>query len=561
MKLAPLLQRWLLVAVIGSVAAAGLRAESTPAVSAERTLALSASERAWIAAHPVLRVGYDPAWPPFSIRNAHGEFAGIDADLVALLAKRLGFKLEYVERATWSEVYAAAQHGECDLLPGTALTAERAKLFRFTRSYLSFPVVIVMRNDEPILWSPLDLSGRRVAGVRDYAPTTELAREYPQFQYVYAETVRGAMEAVASGEADAFVTNLPNASFLAKTRGLTNLKIAGVMPDHFDLRYAVRPDWPELVALLDRAIDSLTEEDRQALIHPWIRVDYDKVIRWDLVWKTSLVALLVIGIVFAAVVHHNRRLAAELAERIRLQREIKEAHDELLRLNEDKTELLQMAAHDLRGPLTGMQLAIDSSLRLRAVPQDDALKIIERQVRQMTGLLNDLLDVDALERGQRTFKIEVVDPLIRLREAIASVAPTAEFKAIRLEMEAFGEIPLVRADATALKQIFDNLISNAVKFSPSHATVRIRIERNRDFVRTEVRDQGPGVQPSEVERIFAKYARGSARPTAGEKSTGLGLSIVRQLATAMNSRVWCEAGVPGGGGCFVVLIPVATEAG
>ncbi len=520
-------------------------------------MVLSTSEQAWIAAHPVIRVGYDPAWPPFSIESGQGGFVGIDADLMALLAKRLGIKVEYVSRSTWSEIYEAARHGECDVLTGTALTEERKRHFGFTKPYLTFPVVIVMRNDEPILWSPLDLAGRRIIGVRDYAPTTELAAKYPQFRYTYVGTVRAAMEAVAADEADAFVTNLPNASFVAKTRGLTNLKIAGVMADRFDLHYAVRPDWPELTVLLDRAIDSLSESDRQKLIDPWIRVDYEKVIRWDLVWKTTLIGLLVIGIVFAAVLHHNRSLAAELAERIRLQREIKEAHDELVRLNEDKTELLQMAAHDLRGPLTGMQLAIDSSLRLRAVPQDDALKIIERQVKQMTGLLNDLLDVDALERGQRAFKIETVDPLIRLREAMAGIGPAAEFKSIKLEMEAAGEIPLVRADATALKQIFDNLISNAVKFSPANSTVRIRIEYDRGFVRTEVRDQGPGVQPSEVERIFAKYARGTARPTGGEKSTGLGLSIVRQLATAMNSRVWCEANKPGGGGCFVMVIPVA----
>ena len=275
MNSAPLLQRWLLLAATCGCAAFCPAGAAAPAASEAQALALNATERAWVAAHPVVRVGYDPAWPPFSVRSPEGGFSGIDADLLALLAKRLGLQVEYVARGTWSEIYEAARRGECDVLAGTAKTPEREKHFRFSQPYLTFPVVIVMRNDEPILWSPLDLAGRRLAGVKDYAPTTELARLYPSFHYQYVATVREAMEAVSTDEADAFVTNLPNASFIAKTRGLTNLKIAGVMPDRFDLRYAVRPDWPELAGLLDKAIASLSEEDRQAIIHPWIRVDYE----------------------------------------------------------------------------------------------------------------------------------------------------------------------------------------------------------------------------------------------------------------------------------------------
>lgn len=515
-----------------------------------------AADRAWVAAHPKIRVGFDPTWAPFSSVARNGGCVGIDADLLALLARRTGLRFEFTTRASWSEVYAAAKRGEIDLLVGTARTAERAESFGFTGPYLSFPVVIVTRNQEPILWSVLDLAGRRVVGVRDYAPTVELSRQHPELRLLTAETVQQAMQQVSDGEADACITNLPNASFVAKTRGLTNLKIAGVLPERFDLRYAVRRDWPELVALLDRAIAGVTEADRQAVLHPWVRVDYEKIIRWDLVWKTAAIVLSVLGVILGAVIYHNRRLARELVERGRLARQLAEEHEKLVRLNEDKTELLQMAAHDLRGPLTGMQLAIDASLRLNAVPMDQALAIVERQVKQMTGLLNDLLDVEALEHGRREFRIERVDPAAKLWEAIAVATPVARAKAIRLEPRVAEPIPAVEADATALKQIIDNLLSNALKFAPRDSTVRVMLERRAEFVCLEVRDEGPGVRPEETERIFAKYVRGSARPTEGEKSTGLGLSIVRQLAGAMNGRVWCEHQT-GGGGFFVLKVPVA----
>jgi CheY-like chemotaxis protein len=117
--------------------------------------------------------------------------------------------------------------------------------------------------------------------------------------------------------------------------------------------------------------------------------------------------------------------------------------------------------------------------------------------------------------------------------------------------------PGVHADPTALRQIADNLLSNAIKFSPRGSTVTVRMRRQEDgFVRFEVCDQGPGVPPGETERIFAKYARGSAVPTAGEKSTGLGLSIVRHLVEMHGGTVEASSAGEGRGASFTVRLPI-----
>ncbi|MCX6954494.1 MAG: transporter substrate-binding domain-containing protein [Verrucomicrobia bacterium] len=528
---------------------------STAAEARLKDFSLTPVERAWLQVHPKIRVGFDPAWPPFSAAGGPNACSGIDADLLALLGREFGVTFEFVVRPSWTEAYAAAQRGELDLLVGTARTTERARDFLFTEPYFSFPVVIVTRTEEPILWSVLDLAGRKIAGVKDYATTTELIRTYPTLTFVPAESVADGLTKVSDGDADAFITNLPNASFVAKTRGLTNLKIAGVMPDRFDICYAVRRDWPELPALLNRALAHLDESNRQALVHPWIRVDYAQVIRWDLVWKVALATLLVGGAVLGAVIYHNRRLARELKERIRLQREIEDAHNQLVRLNEEKSELLQVAAHDLRGPLTSMQLVVDASTRLQAVPGPEALRMVEQQVKQMSAILNDVLDVEALESGRRDFTMERIEAAELARSSVARLSPIAANKQIRLEFTCDETLPPVKADRTALNQIGDNLLSNAIKFSPRGSTVRVVLRPWNGFVRLEVHDQGPGVPVSETERIFAKYVRGSARPTGGEKSTGLGLSIVRQLASAMNGRVWCEPPSAVAGSVFVFVIP------
>jgi signal transduction histidine kinase len=252
-------------------------------------------------------------------------------------------------------------------------------------------------------------------------------------------------------------------------------------------------------------------------------------------------------------------LKRELVERIRLQKEVERAHFELTRIHDDRSALLQMAAHDLRGPLTGMQLVIDSSLRLRAVPGDEALFLIEGQVKQMSLLLNDILDLEAIETGRRELRSLPIDAGQLLKNAVGSVRTEATRKKIEVEFSVPDQRLSVQGDEMAFRQIVDNLVSNAVKFTPPGGKIRILLAREENKVRLQVSDNGPGVPLAEREKIFTKYVQGSAKPTGGEKSTGLGLSIVRSLAEAMGGRVWCDDSPTDRGAAFVLLLPAASS--
>jgi signal transduction histidine kinase len=109
-------------------------------------------------------------------------------------------------------------------------------------------------------------------------------------------------------------------------------------------------------------------------------------------------------------------------------------------------------------------------------------------------------------------------------------------------------------DRQILGQILDNLVSNAVKFSPRGKTIHVRVDRRQGRVRLEVRDEGPGLTEQDRERLFKRFARLSARPTGGEGSTGLGLSIVAKLAELLGARITCES-EPGKGATFTLELP------
>lgn len=533
----------------------GLLAVLTPAGGAEARIELTDTEKAWIEAHPVVMFGYDPGWGPFSYRDTQGKFTGIDADFLKLIGERLGLTFQPVHSRSWPEAYEAAKEGAADFLVSTAESPERETHFVFTRAYNTFPMAFVTRQDSGAVISIDQLRGKRIAGVEGYVEVAVLAREHPDIQRVIVKSMDEAFLAVASGHADVVATNIANANYIIKSLGLSNLKIAGVMPYLFDLRYAVRKDQPVLRDLLDKGVASLSAKDRQDIVGPWVGVDYVRIVRWDYVMRWVAGGVVIAGAFCAMLFWHNRCLRKELVERARVQRELEATQRRLEELNEEKTGLMRMAAHDLRNPLNGLMLNVEI-LAERADPKDrEPLDRIMLLAHQMIHMIRNLLDVQALEDGRRRLKIEPVDVTLEVDAVLAAMQTVAGRKRITLTTQFARTAPRALVDQTALKQVLNNLVGNAVKYSPFDREVVVEVEPalgGKLVVR--VRDQGPGITADEMPRLFQKYVCLSARPTGGEQSTGLGLAIVKQLVTTMGGKVWCES-QPGQGAVFIAELP------
>ncbi|MBI2516158.1 MAG: transporter substrate-binding domain-containing protein [Opitutae bacterium] len=519
-------------------------------------LVLTPEQTRWLTQHPVIRIACDPDWPPFSFGGAQGRLTGLDVDLTALVERRAGLSFQHVAPGDWSTVLAKAKAREIDVLSGVAPTPSRGRDFIFTTSYLNQSFGIITRADEPFLATLSQLGGRRIAVVPDHAVTEKLRHDQPGARFVPAANTDQALRLVSSGEADVALTDLVNASYIIKTRGLMNLKIAGIADYRFELHFAVRRDWPELAAILDAVIASLDDAEKQAIVDRWVRVDYADVVRWDKVWRALVIATGVVLLVVAAFYWHNHRLRRELTERRRVEAELRAARDRLEELNGEKTRLLDMAAHDLRNPLTGVMLSLE------AVDTDDraerrrVLGEVAVLTRHMVQLIGDLLDVQMLENGSRVYHLEPVDAGAVVDEMVRENRFAAARKRILVNIAPPVRPCRMRADARALRQVVDNLLSNALKYSPIGGTVWIGLQPGEPLVRLLVRDEGPGISPADVPRLFTKYGCLGARPTAGETSVGLGLSIVHQLVEGMGGRIRCETEL-GRGATFIVELPEA----
>lgn len=241
-----------------------------------------------------------------------------------------------------------------------------------------------------------------------------------------------------------------------------------------------------------------------------------------------------------------------------LQREMARKNAELLIINEERNRLLGIAAHDLRSPL-GVILTYSEFLETEAAdvldPEQRSFVLAIRTTTQfMLRLLDDLLDVSQIEAGQLNLDLQSFDLVALLRHNLALNRVLAGRKQIAIRFKTEFPTHHILADASKIEQILNNLIGNAIKFSSPGSPVDVQFNADSDNVSITVGDQGPGIPPADLPKLFKPFSRTSVRPTAGEKSTGLGLAIVRRIVEGHGGRIWVESEV-GRGSRFIFSLP------
>jgi signal transduction histidine kinase len=236
-------------------------------------LNLSEAETRWLAAHPVVRIGVDPAYAPYAFIDERGRFRGVAADFTDTIAAMLGIRMERVPLRTWADVLEAAQEQRIDVVTPAVRLPERDVYLNFSRIYIPTPLVIVTRSDSPKIEGPDDLRALAVALVNGYSSTLQVRQRYPDMNVHLVESPLDGLRAVSGGEVDAYVGVLGVSSRLASRHGLTNLQVnAGYEMSENGQRFGVRKDWPELVALLDKALAAIPDEDKAAIFQRWVPV-------------------------------------------------------------------------------------------------------------------------------------------------------------------------------------------------------------------------------------------------------------------------------------------------
>ncbi len=309
-----------------------------------KALKLTAEETKWLKQHNQLRLAIDIDWPPFEYVDGSGEYLGIAADYIKLIAQRLGVELIPSTNMSWSEVVEASKQRALDIYPALPITQDREQYLDFTRPYLSFPLMIITNQDIPYVRDIKALDGMRVAAVEGYSSYELLQENHPDVRLVGVESVSDALESVSSGKVDAYVGNIATSNYVMTREGYTNLKVSGLTPYRIDIRMAVRSDWPILSSILQKSLDALSEEEKQTIYSRWVTVRYEHGVDYNLVWKIVLVSLSVLILLSywtSKLSKLNDKLNSEITER-------KQIEQQLLH---EKNKIEQLSITD---PLTGL---------------------------------------------------------------------------------------------------------------------------------------------------------------------------------------------------------------
>lgn len=287
-----------------------LSAQNTPDFN-ELSVKLTAEEKEWIESHGEITVALDPSWPPFEFLGPDGNLKGITPDYLDILEKRTGLKFRPITGLMWNSAYEKLKKHEIDMTTSVMETSDRKKFWSFTKPYINIPIMIFTRSDAPYISDMKELYGKRVAVVDGYATAELISEDYPGIITVKSSDTPHALSLLRDKSVYAYIDNMLVADYFITTLGFSGLKISGNSGYINSLSMAARNDWPILLSILQKGLDTISEKERSSIYYKWVTVEYRKSFNYSLLVKgIGAAVILILFLIFWIM-----RLRAEISAR------------------------------------------------------------------------------------------------------------------------------------------------------------------------------------------------------------------------------------------------------
>lgn len=428
-----------------------------PIIGTTQNIQFTEKEKNWIENHPVIDFGYEPNWEPYEIYE-EGVYTGIVGDYVKIIEEKTGIDMRPIPNLTWDKTMKGLMNGTIKVAPSCAVTPNRKEEFLFTETYIKDPIVIASRLKGPYIGDIKDLKGKTIALSKNYYTIELISKEFPEINIIEKNNIEECLNAVSSGEADAFVGNLHVITYYMNHKGFYDIKIVSPTPfKNTGVALVVNPEWKDFIGIVQKVFDDVSPDERHEIREKWIGNEYnapffsERFIIWAIIIAVGLI------VCFSILYYWNKVLRGIIKRKKATEQKLKESLVTLKKQDEEKKVLLQEIHHRVKNNLQ----VVSSMIRLQANVNKDpnAVKTLNEAVDRVKtiALIHDKI--------YKSTEINV----IKLDEYVHSLYKDIELqfsqdKEIKLSIE--GEDLKVSVDTIVpLALILNELVTNSFKYA------------------------------------------------------------------------------------------------
>ncbi|QDF28339.1 transporter substrate-binding domain-containing protein [Halarcobacter anaerophilus] len=515
-----------------------------PNVKEKNQLVLNKDEKKWLKNHKTIKLASSRAFFPFEDINDKNIYEGISADYIKLIEKRLGITFIQSPNKPWNKILKMAEDKKLDLLTAVVPTKKTKESFYFTKPYISHPMMIITSNKTAFIDGMKGLKNKTIAIEKNYFSYELIKARFPYLNLKVYDNSLLALKAVSMEKVDAYIGNIARVDYLSQKNGITNLKISGETPFRLNLAFGVNKDLKEFIPILQKALDSITQEEENKIYKKWISIKQETIIDYSLFWKSIFISVLILLIVL----YWNQKLKKEIIRRKKIEKELEELNKTLEQKVENQVyknkaqqaimfhqsrlaqmgEMISMIAHQWRQPLNNVSTMIQTVVlkykkdKLNNEVMEKFNTDVLKQIKYMSQTIDDFKDFFQPRRKKEEFELCDI-----IKKSVSLIKPIKNIN-VNLEIDC-KNTTYVYGYKNELGQAVLNILNNSKdafeQCSKKDKWIKITTQKTKNQFFLNIEDNAGGIKKEIFDKVFDPYFS----TKLNKNGTGLGLYMTKVI--------------------------------